>query len=161
MQKIQNKPKKLTNALMAGVMALSLGACDNEGEVLGTLIGGALGAWAGTEIGGNAGEDLMLGYMGAAIGASIGNSVGRKMDEHDRMMQRLAYQEALETSRSGRRSTWYNPDSGNSGSITPKAAYKKDNRYCREYTQTVTIAGNTENAYGTACRMPDGSWKIS
>jgi surface antigen len=24
----------------------------------------------------------------------------------------------------------------------------------------VTIVGKTERAYGTACRQPDGSWKI-
>lgn len=162
MQIIQNKKKKFVNTIMAGVMALSLGACEGgDGEVLGTLIGGALGVWAGTSIGSGGGEDLALGYMGGVIGASIGNSVGRKMDEHDRMMERLAYQEALETSRSGTRSTWYNPDTGNSGSIVPKPAYQAENRYCREYTQTVTIAGKTEKAYGKACRMPDGSWKIS
>ena len=31
---------------------------------------------------------------------------------------------------------------------------------CREYQQTVTIGGKTEEAYGTACRQPDGTWKI-
>ena len=32
--------------------------------------------------------------------------------------------------------------------------------YCREYQHTVTIDGKQEKAYGTACRQPDGSWKI-
>lgn len=33
-------------------------------------------------------------------------------------------------------------------------------RYCREFQQTLTVGGKTENAYGTACRQPDGSWEI-
>ena len=32
--------------------------------------------------------------------------------------------------------------------------------YCREFQHTVTIGGKTEDAYGTACRQPDGTWKI-
>lgn len=31
---------------------------------------------------------------------------------------------------------------------------------CREFQQTVTIGGEIETAYGTACLQPDGSWKI-
>ena len=39
--------------------------------------------------------------------------------------------------------------------------FKNNNgRYCREFQQTVTIGGRTAEAYGTACRQPDGSWKI-
>ncbi|HEX2859408.1 MAG TPA: hypothetical protein VHP58_04335 [Alphaproteobacteria bacterium] len=32
--------------------------------------------------------------------------------------------------------------------------------YCREYTQTFTIAGKTQKGYGTACLQPDGSWQL-
>lgn len=32
--------------------------------------------------------------------------------------------------------------------------------YCREYTRTVTVGGVAQNAYGTACMQPDGSWQI-
>ncbi len=33
-------------------------------------------------------------------------------------------------------------------------------RYCREFQQTVTVGGRTEQAYGTACMQPDGAWQI-
>jgi hypothetical protein len=33
-------------------------------------------------------------------------------------------------------------------------------RYCREFQQEVTIGGRSEDAYGTACRNPDGSWEV-
>lgn len=32
--------------------------------------------------------------------------------------------------------------------------------YCREYTRTVTVGGYSQEAYGTACYEPDGSWRI-
>jgi surface antigen len=32
---------------------------------------------------------------------------------------------------------------------------------CREYTGTVTIAGKPQQAFGTACRQPDGTWRIT
>jgi hypothetical protein len=32
--------------------------------------------------------------------------------------------------------------------------------YCREFQQTVTIGGQTEQAYGTACQGPDGAWQM-
>lgn len=37
---------------------------------------------------------------------------------------------------------------------TPQGAY------CREFQQRVTIGGRTEDAYGTACQQPDGSWQV-
>lgn len=33
-------------------------------------------------------------------------------------------------------------------------------RYCREYQTTVMVGGAPQPAYGTACRMPDGTWRI-
>lgn len=32
--------------------------------------------------------------------------------------------------------------------------------YCREYTRTVYIGARAQEAYGTACLQPDGSWMI-
>jgi hypothetical protein len=40
------------------------------------------------------------------------------------------------------------------------AAEVRAEEYCREYTKNVYIGGRTEQAYGTACYRPDGSWEI-
>ena len=32
---------------------------------------------------------------------------------------------------------------------------------CREFQQTIVIGGRLEQAYGTSCQQPDGSWRIS
>ena len=31
---------------------------------------------------------------------------------------------------------------------------------CREFQQTITIGGQPQRAYGTACRQADGTWRI-
>ena len=47
------------------------------------------------------------------------------------------------------------------GTVTPQPAYQTaEGTYCREYQTTVTVGGQTESAYGTACRQPDGSWRV-
>ena len=51
---------------------------------------------------------------------------------------------------------------GNSGIVTPvrDGTDTATGSYCREFQQTVTIGGKAEQAYGTACRQPDGTWKV-
>ena len=126
-----------------------------------TIIGGLGGATAGGLIaaalkGGPAG---IIG--GILAGGLIGGAIGDRMDAADRREAQKAAQRALEKSPSGTAVAWHNPDSGHSGSVTPVRTFqKKGGEYCREYQQTVTIDGQEHQAYGTACRQPDGSWKI-
>lgn len=35
-----------------------------------------------------------------------------------------------------------------------------DGRYCREYQAQVIVNGAPQQSYGTACRQPDGSWRV-
>jgi hypothetical protein len=37
---------------------------------------------------------------------------------------------------------------------------KADGEYCREYTKNVSIGGKIQQAFGTACMLPDGTWKM-
>lgn len=48
-----------------------------------------------------------------------------------------------------------------SGAVTAvREGTSTSGRYCREFQQEVTVGGKTEQAYGTACRQPDGSWEV-
>lgn len=59
----------------------------------------------------------------------------------------------------GERIIW--KDGSASGSVTAtREGTSTRGRYCREFLQEVTIGGRTEQAYGTACRQPDGSWEV-
>jgi hypothetical protein len=57
--------------------------------------------------------------------------------------------------------TIYWNDASAAGTVTAvREGTSSQNRYCREFQQTVTVGGKTEQAYGTACRQPDGAWEI-
>ena len=144
--------------------AFLLGACANDGQgqkqTGGTLIGAGLGALAGSQIGSGSGQ-LAAVAIGALAGAFLGSEVGKSFDRADKAAMERSTQRALETAPSGQTVAWRNPDSGNSGTITPEPAVQRaSGEFCREYQQTITVAGRSEQAYGTACRQPDGSWKI-
>ena len=146
-----------------GVAAVALAACtDGAGqkESIGTLLGAAAGGLAGAQIGKGRGQ-LVATAAGALLGAFVGKEVGKSLDRADRVAMQQTVQQSLETAPMGTTSSWQNPDSGNSGTVTPSNTFQRgDGTYCREFSQTVTVGGRTEDAYGTACRQPDGSWKI-
>jgi hypothetical protein len=47
-----------------------------------------------------------------------------------------------------------------SGAVTTTRDGWAGQRYCREFRQEITIDGRNEQAYGTACQMPDGDWQL-
>ena len=143
---------------------LALGGCqdfqNNPKTSVGTLAGAGLGGLAGAQFGKGSGQ-LAATAFGALAGAYLGNQVGRSLDRADQLAMQQTTQTTLETIPSGRASTWRNPDSGNYGTITPQPAFQSsDGAVCREYSQTITVGGRTEEGVGTACRQPDGSWRI-
>ncbi len=82
------------------------------------------------------------------------------MDEQDRMRADQAVNQA-NTAPVGETIAWNNTESANSGAVTPvRDGTSPSGLYCREFQQTITVNGRTESAYGTACREPDGTWKI-
>jgi surface antigen len=129
-------------------------------ETVGTLLGGAGGAWLGSTIGKGDGR-LVAVAAGTLLGAALGNSVGSSLDKADMQYYSQTSQRALETAPAGQTLPWQNPQSGNSGSITPSNYYQTaDGGYCREYTQTINVGGKSQKGYGRACRQPDGTWQI-
>jgi len=125
------------------------------------IIGGIGGAAAGGLIA-SAFDANTAGVLGGMIlGGLIGGAVGDRMDAADRREADRTTRTALESKPSGTSTSWHNPDSGNSGTVTPTRTYQaQSGNYCREYEQTVTIGGKTQTAYGTACRQPDGNWQV-
>jgi surface antigen len=146
-------------------LAATLGACSGPTgygtkETFGTLAGAALGGWAGSTIGHGSGR-LAATAAGVVLGGLIGNQIGRGLDEIDRQSAYRAQNVALERYPDGQQSSWDNPNSGNSGYTVPQRTYQTSaGQYCREYQTTIVVGGQAESGYGTACRMPDGSWEI-
>lgn len=146
------------------VAAVGLGACANRDagpkQTGGVVVGAVAGGVAGSMVGKGTGRLVMTG-LGTLLGAYIGSEVGKSLDKADRLAAANTAQQTFEYNKTGQAGAWQNPDNGHSGTVTPTKTYQQvDGSYCREYQQTVTVGGKTEQAYGTACRQPDGSWKI-
>ena len=154
---------KLIKYVVPAILAVALAGCSNTGngekELGGTLIGAGLGGLAGSQIGGGTGRLVATG-AGVLLGGLVGNQVGKSLDRADKVSMERAQATAYNAP-VGQTITWNNPDSGHSGTITPR----RDGRdtagnYCREFQQTINVGGEPQQGYGTACRQPDGSWKI-
>ncbi|CAO3419253.1 RT0821/Lpp0805 family surface protein [Azospirillum doebereinerae] len=146
-------PAVLTAALLAG--------CTTGGtkETVGTVGGAVAGGLIGSQIGGGSGKLVATG-VGTLLGAFVGSQVGSSLDKADAEYASGAARRAY-AAPVGDRIAWNNPQSGNSGTVTTtRDGYSSAGTYCREYQQTVAVGGKTEMAYGTACKQPDGTWKI-
>jgi surface antigen len=155
----------LRTITLIAIVALGLSACAQTGETVRnnpkTTMGGMLGAAGGGLIAAAAGASPAGIVGGVLIGGLVGGAVGNALDQKDKEMAQQAAQQAFENSRTGESSAWQNPDSGNSGSITPIQTYQTPaGQYCREYEQDIVVGGERQKSYGTACRQGDGSWQI-
>ena len=139
----------------------SNGGKDTVNENPKAILGGVLGAGAGAGIAVLAGGGTGWIVAGALAGGLLGGVIGHKLDERDKEMAAKTAATALESNQTGASSQWTNPDSGNSGTFTPTRTYQQaDGRYCREYKQEIMVDDEKHQAHGTACRQPDGSWKL-
>jgi surface antigen len=124
-------------------------ACNSDtvGAAIGAVLGGVIGAHQ------DRGAGPVVG--GALIGAVLGGLLGHAIDESNR----ACVSDVLEYVPSNRPVYW--EDGGYGYEVTPMRTYEPEpGRYCREYQTVVTVGGRAEQAYGTACRQPDGSWQI-
>jgi surface antigen len=129
---------------------------DNPKTSVGAFGGAAFGGLIAAAAGGGGAA-----IAGAVIGgALLGGLAGNMLDQRDKRMAAEAQQRALETAPTGQPVAWTNPDTGHSGTVTATRTYHSGNSYCREFQNDVVIGGKSEKAYGTACRQPDGSWKV-
>jgi len=156
----------LRTTAIAATAALSLAACQNPNggiggmntsETVGTLGGAVAGGLLGSRFGGGSGK-LATTAIGTLLGAYAGQQLARHFSPADQNRASDAEERAVANNQT---ITWNNPESGNRGTIQPVKTYQDNNgQTCRDYNHTVVIDGKTEVARGTACRQPDGSWKL-
>jgi surface antigen len=147
--------KNFLTLLLIAILASPMVACQTK-EQGGAVVGGVLGGVLGSNVGEGDGRTAAI-IAGTILGAYVGSEMGRYMDEND---ERKA-QSALEYNRDRQMSSWHNPNTGADVTATPTRTFRSaSGENCREYQSTVTVSGKQEKAYGTACRQPDGTWKI-
>ena len=146
--------------MLVGLVSLPLlGGCATKmqtGTALGALTGGALAYGLGQD---SSKKELWT-VLGIGLGGMVGRNIGQQLDERDRMLMGQTFNHTMEKAPINATGQWQNPDTGHGGSVTPTRTFETESGPCREFTQTVSIGGQMEEAYGTACRQADGSWKI-
>ena len=153
--------KKLAITIAAASILLTGCAGTYSKQDTGTAAGALLGGGLAYGLGQNSSNKEIWTVLGIGLGAMLGNQIGQQLDERDRLMMGQSFQTALERAPDSSSSSWRNPNTGNSGYTTPtRTVVASNGTPCREFTQTVTIGGKPQQAYGTACRQADGSWKI-
>ncbi len=149
---------KLAALALAGGVILgtsTLSGCEPGNNTAGaTVTGAAAGGLLGAAL--FRGNSAWIGVAGGAIlGGMLGNRVGQYMDRQDEANMR----HAVTSLPVGEEARWTNAKNV-TYVVRPVRVYRAHKRYCREYTTRVNIGGRWQSAHGTACRMPDGSWKI-
>ncbi|MDP6584603.1 MAG: RT0821/Lpp0805 family surface protein [Anaerolineales bacterium] len=153
--------KKLAIATVMSAALLTGCAGTYSKQDTGTAAGALLGGGLAYGLGQNSSNKEIWTVLGIGLGAMLGNQIGQQLDERDRLMMGQSFQTALERAPNNQSSSWNNPNTGNSGYTTPtRTVVASNGTPCREFTQTVIIGGQSQQAYGTACRQADGSWKI-
>jgi surface antigen len=145
----------MTKLVPLTLLVFALAACASPGPEARDS------ATAEAQIGAAAGGDAEGVIGGVLLGDLLGGAVGEALDPTDREYAAQSAQHTLESVPIGTTGEWRNADSGHTGSVTPTRTYQAPSgQYCREFQQTITVGGTTEEAYGTACRQPDGRWQL-
>jgi surface antigen len=150
-----------SNTILGIGLSVVVAGCQGQQMGISTAAGGLGGAAAGGLLGAALGGGSTGIASGVLIGGLLGAGVGQVLDQRSQQMQAQTVARALETTPVGTASTWRNPDNGNSGSIVPTRTFQNQTgAYCREFQQDIVVGGQTQQGTGTACRQPDGSWRV-
>lgn len=98
----------------------------------------------------------LLLWASVALGQSLPHLVEV---EQQAMNDTLQY--ALEYKKTNQAADWVNPDTARSGVVVPvRTFFDGQGRPCREFTTSITIDGEQQQGYGTACRQSNGTWHV-
>ncbi len=148
--------KIIISAVTASLLAMGLYGCEPGQNVPGaTVVGAATGGLLAGALFHGRGDVTGI-IAGTLIGGTVGYLVGRQMDQQDRANMA----NAIVDTPVGQEATWTNNDSHVTYTVHPVRNYQVEGRYCREYQTRINVGGKLQTAYGHACRMPDGQWKI-
>jgi surface antigen len=158
--------RKVTSVIAIGLMAtmpIIVGCETIERETgLGkkTQIGAAGGAATGGIIAALAGANPAWIAAAVILGAVAGGVIGNQLDKKDKEKYASSGYEAISTMGKGGKTSWRNPETGNSGTTTINDVFTKaDGTRCKRFTQTLTTSGKTHTTNGVACKEGD-AWKV-
>jgi surface antigen len=143
--------------MAAAAGALLVGACTGRQQLTtGAIAGASPERIIDSPVGTGTGETP----VGPVEGGLMGIDVGRSLSDADRAVALKAEYEALEYGRPGQPTEWRSRKGEVNGRISVGTVYQVNRLDCREYTHNISIGGRLRVVKGTACRQPDGAWRI-
>ncbi len=104
---------------------------------------------------------MIVGWALFGVIPASGQVGGPQLSDTEQQATMETFQYALENNKTDQAAAWVNPDTDTSGSLVPVRTFQnEEGQFCREYITTITVDGQEVQGYGTACRQPDGTWKI-
>ena len=95
---------------------------------------------------------------GTLAGGYLGNRLGSRFDDTARQAAASAERRALADNAPA---DWSDARSGTRGRVQPLRSFTDAaGRECREYSQTVRIAGRAQSDTGIACLQSTGNWSL-
>jgi surface antigen len=143
--------------IWVAAVTLLVAACAAKS---GVTTGAIPGANPGTVVGSPIAVGGAEAEVGPVEGGLIGAEVGRSLNDTDRTIALQAEYEALEYGRPAQPTVWQGKSGDNHGEVKVGSSYQVNRLDCREYTHNVWIGGRLRVVKGTACREPDGVWRI-
>lgn len=154
---------RIVGTCAAAGMTVAISSCswnEDRTATIGGVLGGVAGAVAGSQVGGGIGKGAAI-AVGAALGAMLGQDLARNLPDVDKIFHERTTKDALEYGKPGDKITWSNPDTGNAGAVQPGETFKNEaGEECRQFETTVQNEGKEQITTGTACRTPEGEWKV-
>lgn len=148
----------MRKAFPVAATAFFLVACASNGPGIttGAIPGANPGTVSNSPVGVGSGEAT----IGPVEGGLMGADVGLSLDDADRAIALKAEYESLEYGRAGQPTVWRGRSGDNRGEISVGQTYQVNRLDCREYTHNLWIGGRPRVIKGTACRDPDGAWRV-
>lgn len=104
---------------------------------------------------------VVLGLLLGAAPLSRATDFAIDLDDAEQAAMAETFHFALEHNQLNQQSSWFNPDTGHSGTIMPvRSFYSTQGLSCREYFQTLQFDDTLERRLGIACRQPEGVWEV-
>ena len=177
--------KKATLAAM--IATFGLAGCETTATndqqaaaAVGGLLGAIGGGFIGNEIGDGRGRDVAT-VAGSVLGGLVGAGIGLSLTQQDDAFAQQTTQQTLTSAPVNQPVRWQNPQTGVYGDVVATTPVYQQPYYapqatqasygttysqpqtvdCRDYKQTIFVDNQRyETAVGTACRQPDGTWRI-
>ena len=160
------KPVNIAQIVVAGLLPFALAGCSSPKLAVAPVE--LIPFWAMAYTVRTGESDRMAVTYGWRYAPAVKERVETYLSHGDRKRADFLFQSVLEHNPTGVTSSWGNPTTGYSGTVTPtRTVTPKDLPPCRDFVIVVNIGGNEAHGYGryfretgTACREDAGIWQV-